>query len=64
MIYVRIGSRIVRSKELRIDTIRQLREEDGPYIEKPEDREARVEQKLREIQEELKQVKPNKYGLI
>lgn len=62
MMFVHIGNRLVRTKDLRIDAIRSVREDE--LIETTEDREARVAQKEHEIQEELKHQTRNQFGLI
>lgn len=62
MIFIHVGNRLVRTKDLRIDGVRFIREDE--HIETTEEREARVAQKGCEIQQELKHQKPNKFGLI
>lgn len=64
MMFIRVGSRLMRTTELRIDTVRTLIAEDMQPLETPEQRTARVAQREREIHRELRKVKPNAHGLI
>lgn len=64
MMFVRVGSRLMRTTDLRIDNVRTIITEDSRPAETPEQRLARVAQRQREIRRELRRQKPNRHGLI
>lgn len=64
MMFIRVGSRLMRTTDLRIDSVRTIITEDLQPPETKEERLARVAQKEREIHRELRRVKPNAHGLI
>uniref|UniRef100_A0A6M3LPV9 Uncharacterized protein n=1 Tax=viral metagenome TaxID=1070528 RepID=A0A6M3LPV9_9ZZZZ len=65
MILMQHGSRIVRSSELRLDSVRSIVE--LPSIDQPEakaQREARIRVLQKKYAKELAQRKPGKHGLL